>query len=417
MEVAAKRARAGGGSAPDRLSALPDELIRCVLSFLPSRQAVQTTMLSKRWVDLWRSVPAINVDSTDILGTDGCAGWEKIKYFTTNLLMLHNAQFLDVIRLWLYAIVNYSPHPDTTVDRWVSRVIKHHPVVLEICFCRSLGHNFQIPLVGSAFCRLKTLKLDSVSLDHCFAERLNSGCPVLEDLVLDHCRNEFDAIRSDTLKNVVIHYCSSRTASVLVIKAPCLTSLSLKFPYCFYRDGLLFVAGNSLVRASVSVDGDELSKRCQTILLGSLFNVTSLELDGSSAMAFLDKVLDKFPRANLLADTVKSERDVHKFKALGTFLQKSPNLEKLTLKDFWYFEGTEREVQRMNEPRLKAVRPVVGPIEFPMLENLGTLFLVKCDLRDNFRILRHFLRSSPNLEMLTVQCCKLPKCSVGRKGK
>ncbi|CAL5016849.1 unnamed protein product [Urochloa decumbens] len=362
MEVAAKRARAGGGSAPDRLSALPDELIRCVLSFLPSRQAVQTTMLSKRWVDLWRSVPAINVDSTDILGTDGCAGWEKIKYFTTNLLMLHNAQFLDVIRLWLYAIVNYSPHPDTTVDRWVSRVIKHHPVVLEICFCRSLGHNFQIPLVGSAFCRLKTLKLDSVSLDHCFAERLNSGCPVLEDLVLDHCRNEFDAIRSDTLKNVVIHYCSSRTASVLVIKAPCLTSLSLKFPYCFYRDVWSWMV---LVQWRSSI----------------------------------------------------SERDVHKFKALGTFLQKSPNLEKLTLKDFWYFEGSEREVQRMNEPRLKAVRPVVGPIEFPMLENLGTLFLVKCDLRDNFRILRHFLRSSPNLEMLTVQCCKLPKCSVGRKGK
>jgi hypothetical protein len=94
--AATKRARAGRCSAPDRLSALPDELLRHVLSFLPSRQAVQTTVLSKRWVDLWRSVPAINLDLTDFEGADGSytGSWEKMKDFTTNLLMLHNAQLL-----------------------------------------------------------------------------------------------------------------------------------------------------------------------------------------------------------------------------------------------------------------------------------------------------------------------------------
>ena len=53
------------------------------------------------------------------------------------------------------------------------------------------------------------------------------------------------------------------------------------------------------------------------------------------------------------------------------------------------------------------VRPVVGLIEFPILENLRTLLLDECDLRDNFRLLRHFLRSSPNLEKLTVRLCKV----------
>ncbi|CAN6241677.1 unnamed protein product [Urochloa humidicola] len=61
MEAAAKQARAGGGSAPDQLSALPDELLHRVLSLLPSRQAVHTTVLSKRWIDLWRSMPALNL--------------------------------------------------------------------------------------------------------------------------------------------------------------------------------------------------------------------------------------------------------------------------------------------------------------------------------------------------------------------
>jgi hypothetical protein len=62
MEAAPKRARAGGGEAPDRFSALPDELLRRVLSFLPSRQAVQTTVLSERWIDLWRLMPAIDLN-------------------------------------------------------------------------------------------------------------------------------------------------------------------------------------------------------------------------------------------------------------------------------------------------------------------------------------------------------------------
>jgi len=352
-------------------------------------------------------VPAINLDIRDFRDTDRSLGdWEKMKDFTNNLLMLHNAPRLEAIRLGLYIISFRSypgPGPGPVVDRWVRRVIKHHPLVLDIFVCRSFTHIFQIPLIGSAFCRLKTLKLQGVSLDNCFTDRLNSGCPVLEDLVLNYCRNEFDAIQSDTLKNLVVETCSSRIADVLVIRAPCLTSLSLNFPYICYRNGLSLEAGNSLVMASISVESDGSSQSYQTMILGNLWNVTSLDLKGFGAMAFLDKELDKFPifdnlRTLSLSRCFLSEHDVHTFKALGRFLQKSPNLEKLSLQDFW-------------------VRPVVGPIEFPMLNNLRTLFLDECDLRDNFRILRHLLRRSPNLEKLSVRCCKLPEGSVGGKGK
>jgi hypothetical protein len=53
------------------------------------------------------------------------------------------------------------------------------------------------------------------------------------------------------------------------------------------KNGLSLEVGNSLVRASVSVVNCETSQRGQTILVGSLFNVTSLELDGFSAMVCL----------------------------------------------------------------------------------------------------------------------------------
>ena len=104
---------------------------------------------------------------------------------------------------------------------------------------------------------------------------------------LNYCRNEFDAIQSDTLKNLVVETCSSRIADVLVIRAPCLTSLSLNFPYICYRNGLSLEAGNSLVMASISVESDGSSQSYQTMILGNLWNVTSLDLKGFGAMVCL----------------------------------------------------------------------------------------------------------------------------------
>ncbi|CAL5031937.1 unnamed protein product [Urochloa decumbens] len=421
MEASAKRARAADGSAPDRLSALPDDLRRRVLSFLPSRQSVQTTVLSKRWVDLWRSVPAINLDFLEF-GDFGeeIVGSRKMNNFTSELLMLHNTECLDMFRLHIPPFINYRRLLD--VDRWIRHGIKYRPLVLEISVIRDFWHQFHIPCLGSAFYRLKKLDLFGLSLDHCFTERLNSRCPVLEDLVLEDCRNQFAGIQSDTLKNLVVDNCVSDVADVLVIRAPCLASLRLELPYYFYKNGLSLVAGNSFVTASISVIGCEfgLSHKGQAFLVGSLFNVTNLTLKGFDAMAFLDKESDNFPtfdnlRTLSLTLCLLSEHDEQKFKALGRFLQKSPNLEKLTVQDFWYSEGT-RKVREYAQPLLETVKPVVGPIEFPMLENLRTLFLDKCDLRDNFMILRHLLQSSPNLENLTVWCCELPEGPAEGKG-
>ncbi|KAF8653834.1 hypothetical protein HU200_061959 [Digitaria exilis] len=118
--AAAKRARASRGSAPDRLSALSNELLCHVFSFLRSRQAVQTTILSKRWLDLWHSVPAIDLDITDFSesGRRYDVNWEKMKNFTTNLPMEHSAQLLDAIRLRL-GIFDICDHLAPDVDVWV----------------------------------------------------------------------------------------------------------------------------------------------------------------------------------------------------------------------------------------------------------------------------------------------------------
>ncbi|KAL6653591.1 hypothetical protein ACP70R_008515 [Stipagrostis hirtigluma subsp. patula] len=47
----------------DRLSELPDDLLRRVLFFAPAREGAATAVLSRRWRTLWRTSGAVNLDS------------------------------------------------------------------------------------------------------------------------------------------------------------------------------------------------------------------------------------------------------------------------------------------------------------------------------------------------------------------
>jgi hypothetical protein len=44
------------------INALPDSILHHILGFLEAQQAVQTTMLSRRWCHLWKSSSNLCID-------------------------------------------------------------------------------------------------------------------------------------------------------------------------------------------------------------------------------------------------------------------------------------------------------------------------------------------------------------------
>lgn len=287
--------RAGGPtSAVDRLSALPDELIHAILSFLPAPLVVQTSLLSRRWRRLWRSTPLIKIDQRDF-GISSMVRantleerWTKFEDFATNLLLFHDSSSaLGEFRL--RCRVYNSRH----VDRWIRRGIEYFPSVLQIEL-RDCAHGFKLPpMVESSFRCLKRLHLMSIILNSHFTGSLCSACPVLEDMNLIRC--EFcdicpQGIISSKLNKLVMDCCSNNTHHPLVITAPSLTYLSLSFGN--YLAGILLRKMDSLVKAEISVSEYAISEETQHELLGSLWNVTSLVLFGFEVEACL---LDELP--------------------------------------------------------------------------------------------------------------------------
>ena len=72
----------------DRISNLPETLICHILSFLPTKQAVATSVLAKRWIHLWCSVLAINFSNTELYDLEACFRFSESVY---SVLLSHNS--------------------------------------------------------------------------------------------------------------------------------------------------------------------------------------------------------------------------------------------------------------------------------------------------------------------------------------
>lgn len=194
----------------DRISKLPDAILSHILSFLSTKEAVGTSILSTRWRYLFASVSNLDFELDDQL-LQPRARRRKSKSsiiksfvsFVDRVLFLHNTTGIAQFRLkcgeaidssnvngWLSAALwrgvqhldlNISGSKSTTLPRVLFTTRTLVSLKLNICLVWNVPNDVCLPNV-------KTLHLKSIEFPNDNSvKRLFSSCISLEDMVMEDC--------------------------------------------------------------------------------------------------------------------------------------------------------------------------------------------------------------------------------------
>ncbi|XP_057440878.1 FBD-associated F-box protein At5g60610-like [Lotus japonicus] len=183
----------------DVISTLPDELLYHILSFLPTKQALATGVLSKRWANLPRPLQVLHLDE-DGSNPTRCRSFISL---VDTLMLSHHNQHISITSLHLK--YNGSSHllSRFKLDQWMAAAKQRHiqdltlslpsfhlpPCILtsQTLVLLDLTSLFIQPSSSVHLPSLKTLRLQQITFDSPHDPlRLLSLCPVLEDFHAAH---------------------------------------------------------------------------------------------------------------------------------------------------------------------------------------------------------------------------------------
>ncbi|KAK7335185.1 hypothetical protein VNO80_26961 [Phaseolus coccineus] len=104
------------GEGQDIISYLPDFIIGQILSFLPTKQAVRTCVLSTRWIYRWRSITKV-----DFQDKDPSSNNRITKPAFQNFV--HRVLHLNTSGIQSFSLSLSESHADMRVSKWISHVL------------------------------------------------------------------------------------------------------------------------------------------------------------------------------------------------------------------------------------------------------------------------------------------------------
>lgn len=203
----------------DNISNLPQSIIETILTKLPLRDAVRTSILSSKWRYKWASLTQLEFDDKCVYGTHDRALAEiNLVKFVSRFLFLHDGP----IHRFTLSTAYLQSSPD--VDQWLLFLSRKD--VKELILELGDGEWFRVPsclfsyrkLVRLELVRceldppssfkgfpfLKHLNLQQVLIAPDVVENLISSCPLLESLTLSYFDSLELNIRAPNLKYLIL---------------------------------------------------------------------------------------------------------------------------------------------------------------------------------------------------------------------
>lgn len=165
---------------------LPEEILVSILSRLTLREAVRTSVLSKRWRYQWTCISVLNFDAkANKLSSHRSEYIERV----SSVLAQHRGPNVEEFRVCYNLHKAYSSH----IDEWIEFALSNraHTIELNLSNSRSWRsrrrcYTLQREVMGLGpalgFKSLKTLSLKAVNVGDEVMEYFLSNCPLLERL-------------------------------------------------------------------------------------------------------------------------------------------------------------------------------------------------------------------------------------------
>ena len=250
------------GEDKDIISKLPDSILLYILSFLLTKDAVRTSILSTKWRYLWTGMS--NFDFNDDLS------YEKTKEKNIELgtcllklvdrVLLHDSAHIQKLRLsfdmpvrlirpylWVkFAVMRNVQELDLSLPVRATFLL-HSSLFTSKSLSKLQLYMDCVLKVPSSICfsALKMLHISVTFLDDQSCQQLFSGCPVLQELVLYSCvyKNIKSVIISiPTLRRLTIYECPLAPDDFLkceikiyatnLISLSCQTYLTVDLSFC-----------------------------------------------------------------------------------------------------------------------------------------------------------------------------------------
>lgn len=279
----------------DFISSLPDVILHHILSFVPTKSAIRTSVLSKRWRYVWSETPALSID---------CHRADPNSIDKT--LIRFSAPKFASFHLRTNLLNRIQP-----VNSWIEFAISHDAEKLSLEFRDPRVRGYKFPDFFYTNSSVKQLFVNSGSVD--LIPRCTVSWASLKNLSLSFCTLSDDSFLtilsgSPLLESLELLYCDEFMCLDLS-QAPCLRRLEIDRSDCFMGQTKIVAPHLHCLRLRHSR------------LPCSLVDVSSLtEADLNIYFCDLGTLTADFLQHNVVK-MLEMLQNVEKFTIGGTFLQ------------------------------------------------------------------------------------------------